>query len=353
MTPKFHTLKVKHIQRETDDAVSVSFIVPNELIKEYEYTSGQYLTLKSMIKGEDVRRSYSLCSAPYEREWKVAVKQIENGKFSTFVNTELKEGDELEVMTPMGNFIRKTNPSDRKSYVFFAAGSGITPIISLIKQVLFDEPNSDVILFFGNRGFSTIIFREELEALKNNYMDRLNVVHVLSRETLGNKIQEGRIDAEKCATLSSLFLRNKPDEVYVCGPESMVLSVKEYFIGTGLNRENVHFELFNSEPLPKTSVETSNDEVEANVTIIMDDDEFRIKMDAKSKAILDEAYDAGIDVPYSCKGGVCCTCKAKILEGSVRMNKNYALSEEEVEAGYILTCQSHPTSENLLISFDD
>ncbi len=353
MTPKFHTLKVKEVRRETADAVSVSFEIPQDLLTDYTFIPGQYLTLRTMVNGEDIRRSYSLCSAPFENEWRVAVKQVEDGRFSTFINTQLKAGDELQVMTPMGNFQVETNPVVQKSYVLFAGGSGITPILSILKQVLTQEPLSDVTLFYGNRDFASIIFREEIEALKNNYMSRLRVIHVLSRESLGNKIQKGLMDKQKCDDLHNAFLKGwNISEVYVCGPEVMMLSVRDSFQELGVPKENIFFELFATSGSAPKKKESTEPEINANVQVIIDGDTIDIAMDA-SETILDAAYKAGADLPFACKGGVCCTCKAKIIEGEARMDVNYALEPDEVAAGYILTCQAHPTTEKLVVSFDD
>ncbi len=356
MTPKFHTLKVKDVRRETEDAVSVSFDVPNDLLNDYKFISGQYLTLRTLVNGEDIRRSYSLCSAPYENEWRVAVKQVEDGVFSTFVNTQLNVGDELEVMTPMGNFTLETNPTKQKSYVLFASGSGITPILAILKQILKDEPLSDITLFYGNKNFSSIIFREELEALKNNFMSRLRIIHVLSRESLGNKIQKGRIDGAKCTDLYNSFLKGWDiSEVFICGPEEMILSVKESLDQLGVKKESVHFELFTTaggKAKAKAKVEYTGPEINANVQVILDGDTYDIVMDA-SETVLDAAFKVGADLPFACKGGVCCTCKAKIIEGEARMDVNYALEADEVAAGYILTCQAHPITDKLIVSFDD
>lgn len=355
MTPKFHTLTVKEVRRETEDAVSVAFEIPSDLLADYSYTSGQYLTLRSVVNGEDIRRSYSLCSAPYENEWRVAVKQVEEGKFSTFVNADLKVGDQLEVMTPMGTFAVHTNPTAQKSYVLFAAGSGITPILAILKQVLHDEPLSDVTLFYGNKNFSSIIFREEIEALKNQFMSRLRVIHVLSRESLGNKIQKGRIDGQKCADLHQAFLTNwNISEVFICGPEEMILEVKESLDNLGVAKEKVHFELFTTAgSTAKKKVEYTGPVINANVQVILDGDTYDLALESDGETILDAAYKAGADLPFACKGGVCCTCKAKVIEGEARMDVNYALDAEEVAAGYILTCQSHPVTEKLVVSFDD
>ena len=356
MTPKFNTLKIKDLRRETDECVSISFEIPNELQEDYAYKSGQYLTLRTNIKNEDVRRSYSLCSAPYENELRVAVKQVENGVFSSFANQHLKIGAELQVMTPMGNFMLNPESTSKKSYVLFASGSGITPILSIAKTVLKEELNSDVTLFYGNKGFSSIIFREELEALKSLHLSNFRIIHVLSRESLGNKIQKGRIDAEKCAQLYDAFLSNHPiDAVYTCGPESMILDVEKILISKGVKKENIHFELFTSSGGAKKTEqkETNEPSFDSSVSIILDGDTYDFKMSSQGKSILDAGYEAGADLPFACKGGVCCTCKAKILEGTASMDINYALDKDEVERGYILTCQAHPTSDKLVVSFDD
>lgn len=357
MTPKFHTLKIKEVVKETEDTVSILFDVPEELKADYIYKSGQYLTLKTMIGGEDVRRSYSLCSAPFQNEWRVAVKQVENGKFSTYANCQLSAGTEMDVMTPTGNFAVTPDATANKSYVLFAAGSGITPIISIAKTILNEEPGSDVTLFYGNKGFSTIIFREELEALKNQYMDNLRVVHVLSRESLGSDILKGRITKEKADELYDAFLKDQEnvDAVYICGPESMITGVKDSMIGKGVDKSRIHFELFTSPTESKGKVElpTNSPKIESNVTIILDGDELDIHLSSNGEKILDAAQAAGADLPFACKGGVCCTCKAKIMEGTATMEVNYALEPDEVDAGYILTCQAHPTSDKLIISFDE
>jgi ring-1,2-phenylacetyl-CoA epoxidase subunit PaaE len=355
MTPKFHSLRISDVRQETEDTVSVAFEIPAELKAEYAYEPGQYLTLKANIDGEEVRRSYSICTAPFEQELRVAIKRVENGKFSTWATTELKAGDFMDVMTPSGNFMVKTSNSNQKHYALFAAGSGITPVIAIAKAVLEEEPKSSVTLFYGNKGFSSIIFREEIEALKNANMTRFNPIHVLSRESLGNKLQKGRIDQEKVNQLHQAFLRqSQPDGVYVCGPESMIHAVKDGLSAAGIGENAIHFELFGTPVAPKVEkVKVDGAVVKAKVTIIMDDDHFDFDLNSDDTNILEAGHKAGADLPYACKGGVCCTCKAKILEGSAVMDVNYALEKDEVEAGYILTCQAHPTSEKLVVSFDD
>lgn len=356
MTPKFHTLKIAEVNRETEDTVSIAFEIPRELITEYKYESGQYLTLKALIDGEDVRRSYSLCSAPHEGEWRVAIKQVENGKFSTYANSALKAGMEMEVMTPAGNFKVEPNKDAKKSYLLVAAGSGVTPVLSIMKTVLSEEPGSNIVLVYGNKGFNSIIFREEIEALKNQYMDRLQVLHVLSRESLGNDLQKGRIDKDKIGTILRKYMNDEVDAAYICGPEQMIMDVREGLESSGVPKSNIHFELFTSpNSAKKETIELpkNSPKISSSVTIILDGDEMDIDLDSTGKNILDAAQEAGADLPFACKGGVCCTCKAKIMEGTASMDVNYALEPDEVEAGYILTCQAHPTSEKLIVSFDE
>jgi ring-1,2-phenylacetyl-CoA epoxidase subunit PaaE len=355
MTPKFHSLQIKNIRKETKSCVSISFDIPTELQSDFRYQSGQYLTLRSQINNEDVRRSYSLCSSPSDHEWRVAIKQVENGIFSTYALNELKEGDFLDVMNPMGNFKLETDINQSKSYVLFAAGSGVTPIFSIAKSVLREEPKSHVTMFYGNQGFSEVIFREELENLKNEYLDRFCLVHLFSRENIGNVIQKGRIDEQKSLALYQAFLQNEQiDDVFICGPEQMILDVKAAMTTKGITSNKIHFELFHS-GAAKTAkpIIDLGDQLATNVTVVMDDDSVSFPLDSNGMTILDAAYKAGSDVPFACKGGVCCTCKARVLKGTVRMDLNYALTPEEVEAGYILTCQAHPTSEEVLVSFDD
>lgn len=356
MTPKFHTLTIADVRKETEDTISIAFDIPAELKADYSFQSGQYLTLRTIVDGEDIRRSYSLSSAPFENEWRVAIKKIDGGKFSTFANEKLVGGQPLEVMTPTGNFHLNVSPEHQKAYVLVAAGSGITPIISIAKSILKEEPDSDVTLFYGNKNFASIIFREEIEALKNRYMDRLRVIHILSRENLGNAIQKGRIDAEKVEKLHKAFLTHTEiDEVFVCGPESMIHDVKDTFSKYMKDAKNIHFELFTTADIPKVERHKDSNEphIASNVKVIIDGDTIELALDSDGDSILDAAFKAGGDLPFACKGGVCCTCKAKILEGTAKMDINYALEPDEVEAGYILTCQAHPTSKTLTVSFDD
>ena len=355
MSLKFHSLTVSKIIRETEDCVSIQFNIPESDKALFQYQSGQYLTFKKEIQGEEIRRSYSLSSAPFEGIWRVAIKQIPQGIFSTYANTSLKVGDTLEAMPPMGNFVLHNPEQTTKNYALFAAGSGITPILSIAKSILNDDPNSTVHLFYGNKGFASIVYREELEALKNTYLERFSLVHILSRESLGNPLQKGRIDKEKTLDLKERYFKDQQiDDVFICGPEDMIMGVKEALIEKGMDAKHIHFELFNTSSVKKEAKADENRaEIAANVTIILDGDELEIALSSTGENILDAAQKAGADLPYACKGGVCCTCKAKIMEGSAMMDVNYALEPDEIEAGYILTCQAHPTSEKLIVSFDE
>ncbi|MBP7821610.1 MAG: phenylacetate-CoA oxygenase/reductase subunit PaaK [Saprospiraceae bacterium] len=355
MKIEFYPLKVKEVKKETTDAISILFDVPSELVPTFKFSSGQYLTLRTQIGGEEVRRSYSLCSAPFENCWKVAVKEIENGKFSSFANNQLKAGDILEAMPPLGNFTLHPNNNARKNvYVAFAAGSGITPILSLVKSVLFDEPESHFILFYGNKTMDTILFKEELQALKDKYLQRLEIHHILSRETLSSPLFNGHIDADKLNKFAKIFfIPSEVSNFYLCGPEEMTLSIRDALAQLGVASSKIHLELFITNAAQKIKRNTSQTKsVQSAITVIQDGNEFKFPLDSSGKNILDAALANGADLPFACKGGVCCTCKAKLLSGKVSMDVNYSLEEDEVAEGYILTCQSHPTTDEVLISFD-
>ncbi len=355
--PKFHTLTVREIRREAPGCVSVAFNIPAEVREEYFFRAGQYLTLRTNLDGEDIRRSYSICSSPEEGELRVAIKQMPGGKFSTFANEQLREGAALEVMTPMGNFHTPIDPGCRKSYVAFAVGSGITPVISLLKALLAGEPQSAFTLFYGNRTTETIIFREALEGLKNQYLDRMGLFHILSREDQGSDLLTGRIDEAKCAAIfSRLIDPAEVDEFFLCGPETMIHTIREHLESLGVERKRIHFELFTTGLSPehrqKPAWQAEGPSIQSNVIIRLDGNTFQFAMPSQGETILDAALKAGADLPFACKGGVCCTCKAKLLEGSADMEVNYALEPDELEAGYILTCQSHPRTGTIIVDFD-
>lgn len=357
MSIHFHPLRVKEIRRETADCVSIAFDIPDNLQEQFQYTQGQSLTLRTHIGGQEVRRTYSICSSPLDKEWRVAVKKVEGGLFSSFANQELKAGDTLEVMQPVGRFYAALDPENRKNYIAFAAGSGITPVLSIIKTTLTIEPLSQFTLVYGNRNRSSIIFFEELEALKNQFMQRFRLVHVLSREKTDSAIHSGRIDTAKLNELKSLIPFKEMDECFLCGPEEMIFTVKDYLEAMGLDKKKIHFELFTSPGQQTAAAATRRNNTasgpESRVTVKLDGRSFDFGLSFNSEtSILDAALKQGADLPYACKGGMCCTCKAKLLEGEVKMDVHWGLEEEEVAKGFILTCQSHPVSEKVVVDFD-
>jgi ring-1,2-phenylacetyl-CoA epoxidase subunit PaaE len=355
MAVHFHKLKVKTVKKETADCVSVSFFIPEQLQKEFTFEQGQNITLKKNIDGEELRRSYSICTAPFENELKIAVKKVEGGKFSTFANNFLKAGDELEVLPPTGKFNTTLQAENRKQYAAFAAGSGITPILSIIKTTLQTEPFSNFTLVFGNRSRSSIIFFEELEGLKNMYLQRFNFINVLSREKTDAPINYGRINNEKLIALNKLVNYNNVDEYFICGPEEMIFCIKDFLKLQGIDKSKIHFELFGTpgkKTVGKVQLEVGSNSTKSKITLKLDGRSFDFDLGFNSDTILDAALKEGADLPFACKGGVCCTCKAKLLEGKAEMEVNWGLEQEEVEQGYILTCQSHPTTERVIVDFD-
>lgn len=357
MSIHFHALTVSDIRQETPDCVSVAFAIPATLQEKFRFTQGQYLTLRTTINSEDVRRSYSICSSPLDNEMRVAVKKTEQGLFSTYVNEKLKRGDVLDVMEPIGKFFVPLDPASTRSYIGFAAGSGITPLMSIIKTTLRAEPNSSFTLVYGNRNRQSIIFKEELEALKNLYMERFRIIHILSRERTDAEINFGRIDAEKCGQLCEKNLDIKgTDAFFLCGPEQMIFSVKGQLEQLDVDSRKIHFELFTTpgkKPfVPSANVIAQSSEAKSRITVKLDGRSFDFDLGFASEPILDAALKQGADLPYACKGGVCCTCRAKLLEGEVDMEVNYGLEPEELEQGFILTCQSHPKTDRVVVDFD-
>jgi ring-1,2-phenylacetyl-CoA epoxidase subunit PaaE len=355
--PKFHSLVVKDIRVETNDTVSVSLQVPDALQTEYQFASGQYLTFKQKLGEEEFRRSYSLCSSPYENEWRVAVKQVYQGKFSTYINQHLKIGDTLETMTPMGHFT-PTDMNTDNNYIGFASGSGITPIMSIVKSILQQNDTNTFTLVYGNKNVASIIFKEEIENLKNIHVGRLQVIHILSRERMDVELNYGRINTQKCEQLFSKLLDiTTMQEAFICGPEEMTLQVKDYLIANGMPAKSVKFELFGT-GAGNVAVHNHTNEAQqdlgpiSRVSIKVDERTFEIDLAYNGENILDAALRNGADLPFACKGGVCCTCRAKITNGSVKMTVNYALEKEEVEQGFVLSCQAHPTSPEVTIDFD-
>lgn len=357
----FYSLKIQNIRRETADCVSIAFDIPPQYADVFTFKQGQYLTLKTHINGEDVRRSYSICVAPDDGELRVAVKEVQGGVFSTYANRVLKQGDILEVMPPMGHFFTDLNSNvvevqtsttlaTHKHYVFFAAGSGITPVISNIKTILKTAPLSICTLIYGNRHVSSIIFKEEIEALKNQNLGRFQVFNVLSRERHESDLLFGRLDRTKI----NRFFDKIPnlihaDEFFSCGPLDMTEAVKDVLAERGISEKNIHFELFNAPPpSPKGKIINA---VDCLALVKLDGLSFEVPIQ-RGQTILDAAQHIGADLPFACKGGVCCTCRAKLMDGAVEMNANYALTKEEVARGFILTCQSVPKTATVLVDFD-
>lgn len=353
---RFNDLRVKKIIKETPDSVSIEFEVPDELKETYKYTPGQYLTIKHNINGEELRRSYSLCSAPHEDEYKIAVKKVDGGKFSTYAVDNLTEGVELNVMKPMGRFSSSIS-TDGANVLMVAAGSGITPVLSIMKGLLKNTNPSNVTLIYGNRDTENVIFKNELDKLQAEY-DCLSVHHVLSREETTDPANQGRIDAEKCEELVASSNWNTWDEIFICGPEAMIMNVKAHAESNGVDSSKIKFELFftaiQEEPrIEETKIEPDSSNIStSHVTVIVDGEEYEFELAPDGQNILDAASDQGADVPYSCKAGVCCTCKAQVLEGEVHMEQNYALEPDDLERGFVLSCQAHPKTEKVIIDFD-
>jgi ring-1,2-phenylacetyl-CoA epoxidase subunit PaaE len=357
MAVHFHELKVKNIKKETDQCVSISFDIPPELTGEFRFKEGQNITIKKTINGEELRRSYSICSSPQEVELRVAVKKVEGGLFSLFANESLQPGDVLEVLPPTGKFNAKLTPAETGNYLALASGSGITPVISIIKHTLQSQPQSSFTLIYGNRSRGSIIFFEELEAIKNKYMQRFTLINILSREKTDIDINYGRINKEKLQALQKLVPYADFDSIYICGPEEMIFSSVQYFEEIGVDKHNIHFELFSTpgQVARNTSVKIES-QVSAGpssiVSLRLDGRTLEFPLAFDGPSILDAAQQTGADLPYACKGGVCASCRAKLTQGKVSMDVNYALEEEEVAAGFILTCQAHPLTDRIEVDFD-
>lgn len=355
MSTHFEKVSVKEVRRETDDCVSILLDVPENLKDKFTYLPGQHITLRTTIDNEDIRRSYSLCSSPLNNEWRIAVKKVDGGIFSAFANHTLQTGDEIELMPPLGHFVLQHSNS-AKRYICIAAGSGITPVLSIIKTGLLNQPKSQFTLIYGNRTRQSIIFKEEIEALKNKFMERFQLIHILSREHTEAPLNEGRINAEKCEQIFKHVVSLDADEFFICGPEEMIFSIKEWLESKNVDSKKIHFELFNTNVSIQVKKQTQNiiatDDLVSHVTIKLDGRSFDFDLPFNHASILDAALQQGADLPYACKGGVCTTCKARLLEGKVDMDVNYGLEPDEVAEGFILTCQSHPRTEKVVVDFD-
>lgn len=359
MAVHFHSLTIRDIRKETADCISVEFEIPENLKDQFAFTHGQNLTLRKTIDGTELRRSYSICTSPHEQSLRVAIKKAELGKFSSYANESFKIGDKVEVMTPTGSFHTALHPENKKQYLAFASGSGITPIISILKAILFIEPKSEVTLVYGNRNRNAIIFREELENLKNRYLSRFRLIHILSREEAELPLFSGRIDADKCSQLFQKLINiSTIDEFFICGPEQMIHSVNRFLIDQQIDEKKIHFELFTTPGEQLQSAKKESDTTAASgelakVTVLLDGKSSSFTLNYHGDSILNAALDQGMDLPYACKGGICSSCKAKLVTGTVEMDANYALEKDELAQGFILTCQSHPRSAELFVNFDE
>ena len=355
LPPRFHRLAVNDLRREAADAVSMTFAIPKSLADDYSFTPGQYLTLRTTMDGEEVRRSYSICSGPDDGELRIAVKKVDGGAFSNWAADELKSGDELDVMTPTGRFGVAPAPEQARIHVGFAAGSGITPVLSIARGVLAREPDSQFFLFYGNRSTEGMLFREALEELKDRFMQRFSVFHVISGEEQDIPILHGRLDGEKVRVLlRSLVSASDVDHVFVCGPSGMSEDIEATCRDIGIAEERIHVERFVSEfggkPRAKKIVEASAPP-KAMASLIIDGKRREVPV-AEDESILDAALRAGMDLPFACKGGMCSTCRANLVAGEARMEVNYSLEPWELKAGFILTCQARPVSDSVVVDYD-
>ena len=353
-TPRFHALRVTDVRRETPECVSLALEVPTALAAQFRFTQGQYLNVRREIGGGEVRRSYSICSGLDDGELRIAVKEVEQGLFSGWANRELVPGMSLEVMPPEGRFFVPLDPAQGRHYVAFAAGSGITPVLSLARTILAREPRSRFTLVYGNRTMGSVIFNEALEDLKDLYMARFALYHVFSREAQSAELFSGRVDGAKVGRfLDTLIAPASIDHAFVCGPASMGDELKTVLEARGVPPGRIHLERFGAPPAgaaPRAKPEAAARP--ANVTIIVDGMRYDLDLPADGASILEAALKAGADLPYACKAGVCCTCRARLLEGEVRMDANYTLEAAEIAAGFRLACQSHPVTPRVVLDFD-
>jgi ring-1,2-phenylacetyl-CoA epoxidase subunit PaaE len=349
--PEFHQLRVSALEPLTDDSVAISFEVPPELAGDYRFVHGQHLT----IRGEDgERRSFSICTTPASGQLRIGVKRLPGGTFSQDVVATLAVGDELDVMTPAGRFTTALDPDSAKVYIAIAAGSGITPVISIVSTILESEPRAQVLLVYANRTQRSVMFLEELHGLKDRFADRFQLVHVLSREQQDVELFSGRLDGDRLSRiLKSLLPAEEVDEWLLCGPQQMVVDLRDVILDHGVEAHTIHTELFHADPAPPvrrpvaTSVEGAS-----HVTIRLDGRASDLELRGDDVGVLEAALEVRSDLPFACRGGVCGTCRAKLVEGTVAMDVNYALEPEELADGYVLTCQSHPTSPRVVLDYD-
>jgi ring-1,2-phenylacetyl-CoA epoxidase subunit PaaE len=353
-TREFHSLTVTDVRRETEEAVSVAFEVPDALKETFGFVQGQYLTLRARVGGEELRRPYSVCVAPEDGELRVCVKKLHGGRFSSFVNDQLKVGDSLDVMAPMGRFHAPDEPGALRHYVGFAGGSGITPVMSNLRAVLGREPNSRFTLFYGNRNARSIIFRDELADLKDRFMGRLQVFHVLGDEVPEIALFGGLMDEAKVTELVTRLIDVETvDWFFICGPGPMMDGAAAALARLGVPEEKVKIESFGARPFASQLARPVEDSGEgADVEVRFGGITTKLRVPFAGQPILDAVHAAGIDAPYACKGGVCCSCRARLVEGEVDMDVVYGLEPDEIAAGFVLTCQSHPKTARVVIDYD-
>lgn len=353
----FHSLTIKEVRPETRDVVSIAFEVPPQLQDDFRFTQGQYLVMRTQLDNEEVRRSYSICSGVEEGELRVAIKRVPGGRFSAFANEVLKPGHQLDVMPPSGSFFVPLDPTRQGNYLGVAAGSGITPILSIIKSTLAREPGSRFTLLYGNRSSSGALFRDRLEDLKNRYLDRLNLIFVFSREQQDVDLYNGRIDADKCGQLFSRWMDvSSLDAAFICGPHAMTETVRGSLEGNGMPAGRIHYELFaavgSEHKREAREAARELDSAVSQITVVSDGRALSFDLARNTQSVLDAGNAVGAELPYSCKAGVCSTCKCKVIEGEVEMDSNHALEDYEVAAGYVLSCQSFPVSDKVVLDFD-
>ncbi|EDP69563.1 phenylacetic acid degradation protein E,flavodoxin reductase [Flavobacteriales bacterium ALC-1] len=349
---QFHSLNIKSVSKVTEQSVAISFEIPENLKEDYNFNAGQYVTLKATINGEDVRRDYSICSSQNSGDLTVAVKAVENGTFSVYANSELKTGDTIDVSTPNGRFVFEANDAKTRTIAAFAAGSGITPILSIAKTLLEDEPFSNFVLVYGNKSSVDVMFFKELVELQTLYGNRFHVHFIYSQARVDDSLF-GRIEKSTV----NLIVKNKYKDVtieqfYLCGPEQMIHTVKNVLIENGVKEKSIFFELFTAPIEANTDVAADLPSGQTKIKVLVDDEEFEFEM-SKETTILEAALKQDIDAPYSCQGGICSSCIAKLTEGEATMRQNNILTDDEVAEGLVLTCQAHPTSNTIVVDYDD
>jgi len=352
----FHPLRVSQVERLTDDAVAITFEVPAELRDDYAFTQGQHLTVRTEIDGEEVRRNYSICAPATSSRLRIAVKRLAGGAFSGHATSGLEVGDVVDVMTPTGRFFTALDPGNAKHYCAVAAGSGITPVLSIVSTALEVEPRSTVTLLYGNRTTGSVMFLDELADLKDRYPERFRLVHVLSREPHEVELFSGRLDAVKLRALTDTLLPvDSVDEWFLCGPFAMVQEARALLGERGVPPSRVHTELFHVEgtaPRESAVVDDARAEGSSTVTVTLDGRASTLQVPRSGQKVLDAVLAVRSDAPYACKGGVCGTCRAKLVSGEVDMERNFALEPDEVDAGFVLACQSRPVSDEVVLDFD-